>query len=295
MATKKADLLTVDRPIANQNWVCLSFSCPEETIKKKELYFFEQFVKKWDFTKSMEKYIQFTNFVSFKYKIPIEKLTADFEEFVAEEKQVLLSTPIDEDYKNFLLHGESELQQQFDVMNNFKTSVQSLKVRGTYSTIEEAKIRCKLVAEEDEMNGGYRPDVFIGPIGTWLVMNPSFYGTDEQCFANEELNNLFHEKVKNQEIAKREFDERVKETKRNAIMANIEKANQTGVKLTQNIDEKGNLYSCNQSRIFIDEEDKNISNEELHRKLFEGDDVVVGETDHGRSRLVSMPKDKVNG
>ena len=66
---KYIDLLDEDKGIAGQKFVCLSFISPEEILKQKEKYFFEKFLKNWDFSKSMEKFTQFLNFVSFKYTI----------------------------------------------------------------------------------------------------------------------------------------------------------------------------------------------------------------------------------
>ena len=58
---KYVDLLEEDKPIANQKFVCVSFVSPENILKKKELFFFEEFLKKWDLNKSMEKFVQFLN------------------------------------------------------------------------------------------------------------------------------------------------------------------------------------------------------------------------------------------
>ena len=66
---KYVDLLEEDKPVAGQKFVCMSFVSPEKILKQKELYFFEQFLKKWDFSKSMDKFVQFMNFISYKYKI----------------------------------------------------------------------------------------------------------------------------------------------------------------------------------------------------------------------------------
>ena len=57
----------------------------------------------------------------------------------------------------------------------------------------------------------------------------------------EELNQLHHEKLKNEKNAKDEFERRVYETKKKAIEANIALAKETGNTLTQTMDENGNL------------------------------------------------------
>ena len=66
---KYVDLLEEDKPVAGQKFVCVSFVSPEKIVKQKELFFFEQFLQKWEFSKSMEKFVQFLSFISFKYKL----------------------------------------------------------------------------------------------------------------------------------------------------------------------------------------------------------------------------------
>ena len=53
--------------------------------------------------------------------------------------------------------------------------------------------------------------------------------------------------MKNEELAKKEFEERIRETKRQAIVENIEKAKKSGNVLTQTIDEEGNLNGVSEN------------------------------------------------
>ena len=55
---KYVDLLDEDPPIAGQKFAIMSFVSPEKILKQRELYLFESFVKKWDFTKEMDKFIE---------------------------------------------------------------------------------------------------------------------------------------------------------------------------------------------------------------------------------------------
>ena len=66
---KYVDLLDVDKSIAGQSFGCFSFITPEKILKQKEMFFFEEFLKKWEFSKSMEKFHQFINFVASIYHI----------------------------------------------------------------------------------------------------------------------------------------------------------------------------------------------------------------------------------
>ena len=59
---KYVDLLDEDKPISGQSFVCLSFLSPERILKQKEKFFFEKFLKHFDFTKSVRKFNQFLNF-----------------------------------------------------------------------------------------------------------------------------------------------------------------------------------------------------------------------------------------
>jgi hypothetical protein len=283
---KYVDLLEEDKPIAGQKFVCVSFCSPEQILKKKELFFFEEFLKKWDLNKSMEKFVQFLNFVSFKYNMSFDDLTNDFKEFVKEEKETLSKSSFEDEYKTFLDNNEEELQKQFDIANNFQTSTRGIKVRGSYPTQQEAELRAKMLREADDKH-----DIFVGPVGMWMPWDPEAYKTGRVEYMEEELNKLMSEKTKNETNAKSTFEQRVKESKQKAIDENIKNAEKYGNMLTQNIDENGNLIGVNNvnSQEFALKEQENISSADICNELFEGENIVVGKTDNGQSELVSGP------
>ena len=117
---KYIDLLDEDRSVAGQKFACLSFISPEHVLKQKDLFLFEKFINNWDFSKSMEKFAQFLNFVSYKYHIDFDKLTKDFQEFSKDEKEKLISTTIEDDYKNFLDEHEDRLEKEFGEKHSFQ-------------------------------------------------------------------------------------------------------------------------------------------------------------------------------
>jgi hypothetical protein len=96
---------------------------------------------------------------------------------------------------------------------------------------------------------------------------------------------------KNEVNAKNAFDQRIKETKQKAIEENIKNAERSGNTLTQTIDENGNLVGIN--NINTQEanlkENNAISVSDIRNELFEGENIVVGKTDNGRSELISGP------
>ena len=280
---KFVDLLEVDKPIAGQNFGCFSFVTPEKIIKQKELFFFQEFLKKWDFTKSMEKFAQFLNFLSFKYKLSLDDLMKDYEEFIKEEQEILANATIEDDYKTFMDRNEERLDKKFSVDHNFQTSVKGFKFRGTYPSQEEAELRCKMLREADP-----NFDIFVGPVGQWLCWDPDAYKTGRTEFMEEELNQLMHEKHKNEAFAKTAFDQRLKESKQKAMEENIKSAEKTGNALTQSIDDDGNLIGINTQENAL-RNNENLTISDIRKEMFEGENVVIGKTDNGRSQLLSGP------
>jgi hypothetical protein len=284
---KYVDLLEVDKPIAGQTFGCFSFISPETTIKQRDKFFFEEFLKKWEMNKSMEKFHQFLNFLSFKYKLTFEEIIKDFEGFIKEEYQSIVNSSIDDDYKTFLDKEEEDLEKKFNIKYNFQTSVRGFKSRGNFASQEEAELRAKLLRESDPSF-----DVFVGPVGTWLPWEPEAYKTGRVEYLEEELNQLAHEKNKNESAAKTVFEQRVKETKQKAIDENKKNAEKYGNVVTQDIDEEGNLVGAgfnSTEKSFFNKDPEAISAADIRAELFENENVVIGKTDHGQSQLKSGP------
>jgi hypothetical protein len=271
---KYVDLLDEDKPIAEQKFACLSFISPERIIKNKDRFFFEEFVKQYDFAKSMEKFTQFINFVSYKYEIKSDELHDQFKIFVESEKEKLHTT-LEDDYKFFIDNNETKLDEVYGEKNEFQTSVRGLKVRGVFPTQKEAELRCKMIREFDPNH-----DVYVGPVGLWIPFHPEAYKTGKVEYLEKELNELMDEKKKSDDANKLAFDNRVKESKLNAIQENMKKAEETQNKLTQTINDKGELVSIQNMNTQEKNLGVNASLEEIRKELFEGDDIVVGKTDH---------------
>jgi hypothetical protein len=259
---KYIDLLDEDQPLAGQKFVCMSFVSPEKIVKQKELYVFEQFVKQWEFAKSMEKFADFLQFVSFKYSLKIDDIMADMKEFTTEEEAKLRESGLEDDYKNFLDKNEDKLTEKFNRDHSFQTSVRGLKIRGVYGTQDEAELRCKKLRENDPNH-----DIYVGPVGIWVPWDPDAYKTGRIEFMEDELNQLHKEKLKNEEKAKQEFDRRVKESKRKAIEENIKLAQKSNNVLTQTIDDEGNLIGVKETVDFEEREVADAESVKLHNEM----------------------------
>ena len=280
------DLLEEDKPIAGQKFACISFVSPEKILKQKEAFMFEHFLKEWDFRKSMEKYTQFLNFISYKYSVDFDKLTEDLQDFVKDQKKELTNSNIEDEYKNFLDMNEEKLEKDFNNLHNFQTTTRGIKVRGCFPTQQEAELRCKMLRELDPNH-----DVYVGPVGMWMPWHPEAYKTGRVEYLEDELNQLMKEKKVNENKAKEEFDKRVKEAKRKAIEDNIKKAKDSGNVLTQTLNKEGELVSVqntNTQEMALGLDDsKEVSTADIRKELFEGENIVTGKTDHGLSEVVN--------
>ena len=258
--SKIVDLLEEDKPIAQQKFVCVSFVSPENIIKSKEQFQFDQFVKTWDMVKSVEKFAKFTAFLAYKYNLDTEQVTTDLTEFCKEESETLNSMSVSDDYKTFLDKNLEALELEYSKQHNFQTNTRGLKIRGVYPSQEEAEVRAKMLRENDPYF-----DVYVGPVGVWMPWEPDAYRTGKVDFLEKELNELMSNKKANEDNAKEFFNNRVKETKKKAMEENITKATNTGNKLTQTLDKNGELIGV-----------KNIVDvSEVNAELFDTDNVAL--------------------
>lgn len=281
---KYVDVLEEDKPIAGQKFACVSFLSPEKVLKKKEVYFFETFLKQWELTKAFEKYTQFLNFIAYKYDIKFDELNTDLQDFCESEKENLFTTNLEDDYKNFLDTNEERLEKEFGELNGFQTNVRGLKIRGSYPTQEEAEMRCKMIREVDPDH-----DVFVGPVGLWMPFHPEAYRTGRTEYLEEELNQLMHEKSKNETEAKQQFEKRRKDARAQAMKDNERKALQSGNVLTQTLDDNGELISVKDMNTTETNMDNEVAVADLQKELFDGENVVISKnTDHGLSQLTNI-------
>jgi hypothetical protein len=284
---KYVDVLDEDKPIAGQKFVCISFISPERIIQDKNTFFFQQFLKQWDMNKSLEKFTQFLNFVAYKYNLTFDNLTKDLQDFCKEEKDNLFTTSLEDEFKTYLDNNEERLSNEYDSQNEFQTSTRGVKIRGAYPTQGEAELRAKVLREADPNH-----DVFVGPIGVWMPFHPEAYKTGRVEYLEDELNQLMHEKNKNEARAKQEFDKRVRETKERAIEENKQNALKSGNVLTQTIDKDGNLVSVKDVSTFDGQLGDNATVADIRKELFEADNVVLDykNSDHGLSDILERQR-----
>ena len=294
------DLLEEDKQISGQKFACLSFVSPEDIIKQREHFFFEEFLKQWNYKKSMDVMLHFISFISYKYNMTFDKVNEDFQDFVKNEHGELMKYNVNDDFKTFIDNNEERLDAEFGEQHEFQTSIRGIKVRGVFASQKEAEMRCKLLREVDPNH-----DVYVGPVGMWVPFHPDAYKTGRVEYMEETLNQLMAEKKKNEDNAKKEFDKRVKEAKEKAIEENKKNAEKSGSKLTQTLNSKGELVSV-QNLLSeegdggdgddVDEDhDDSITLDDIRKQMFEKENVVIDKnTDHGFSSLTENQKPDEN-
>jgi len=187
MSKVSRDYLEVDDPVNGQSYVCMSFISPNDVIKDKEAFKVAKFLQ--SYSKDTDK---------------------TFDEFYDE-------------YQNFQYKYQDEVQKDFDKEVDGLTNVRGVKVRGVYSTKEEAEHRAKKLHLKDQ-----NFHVFVGQVGYWLPWNPCADKIDDEKFIDRGLNDLMekykenqgdrdmlYEEEKREKIAKAEEEVRVHKEKLN--------------------------------------------------------------------------------
>jgi hypothetical protein len=169
---QKEDFLEVDPKIPGQNFACMSFVSPEKVLNKKETF-------------------NTTKFLQYLFRSDDQLATAIKSEL--ENKEVDISyNRINELYEDWKYSRTMELENEFYEMNDFRTTMRGIKIRGTYDTYKEAQVRAKVLQRKDPSF-----HVFVGQVGYWLPWDPDSDKVQDQQYQEEQLNEL----VKNYKVS----------------------------------------------------------------------------------------------
>jgi hypothetical protein len=205
--SENKDYLEVDNPIAGQNYTCISFISPENTLTRKELFMFNKYMSQRcaELTQKVEKAME---------DAPTEVRATIKEELVSELEQHMKYsyTKFASTFDDFKYKYSSELEAQFNQFSEFKTSVRGVKVRGCYDTIQEAQAKAKELQRQDRSF-----HVFVGQVGYWLPWDPCADGVGDEEYLEEELNTMM-KKYKENSVARDLLYEEEKREKLKAAM-----------------------------------------------------------------------------
>jgi hypothetical protein len=179
-----------DKEIRGQKYCCLSFVSPEDVIKRKDMYFFEQFTK--FYSKEMSELMD-----ALKERYP------DSEAIITgvKDRYEYLFNPqmLNEEYDFFVKSNADRLENEYLVENEFQTSMRGIKVRGSYETFEEAQMQAKRLVQQDKLF-----NVYVAQVGCWCPWDPSPENIENVEYANEHLNTLM-QKYKETNAKKDEY------------------------------------------------------------------------------------------
>ena len=156
------DFLNEDNEIPSQKYVCISFISPTDAIKSKEGFRVAKFLQSYSKTNDI-----------------------DFNELYNQ-------------YTDFCYKFNDNLDDDYSKESGNITNIHGVKIRGSYSSKEEAVIRAEYLQKSDK-----NFHVFVGEVGKWLPWSPCADHVDEEVFAETQLNELikkYKENTMNKDI-----------------------------------------------------------------------------------------------
>jgi hypothetical protein len=219
------NFLEDDDQIPRQNYVCLSFVSPEKVLEDKHLYYM------WHY----ERHLQ----------AKIEELNDKLKEALNQSEtgvEVVKKEPCTfENFKEMFLDFEyaqhNKIEKTFYELNDFRTTVRGLKIRGVYDTKREAQRRSKKLQQLNPSD-----HIGIGVVGAWMPWDPNPDDIEDQEYALDELNTLMKKKKEN-EIKKNIHWEQEKRAKMEAAQRERMLAQEKQTSENKNTDEEADTVS----------------------------------------------------
>jgi len=228
------DCLDEDTEIPGQRYVLLSFLSPEKVLDKKELFFFQKFLHSYEVewkVKNLEKYLvdvvkhinneldervkeleikeQFDSAtICRKNRLRIDDIMSNYATFIQKNKADLNKTKIAESYDDFMYANKATLEKEFEALNDFRTTMRGVKVRGVFGNPKEAEMKAKKLQNKDKYH-----NIFMADMGKWTPWDPSAHEVKDQDYNNDQLNNLMKKYKENEDSREQFFDERTKSSK----------------------------------------------------------------------------------
>lgn len=195
LSTKDKDFLEQDPIIRGQTYACLSFISPEDVIKQKEAFQFENYLGR--FSSRMNELVE-----------GLEKLHPESSDTIRAIKEqyseVFAPQSLTEDFKFFVGENSTQLDREFNEMYDFQTNIRGIKVRGVYESLQEAQNRCQQLRQID--NDKF--NIYISEVGCWCPWSPNPSEIKDQEYAVDSLNTMMHEYEKNISSKNAEFSSR---------------------------------------------------------------------------------------
>jgi hypothetical protein len=141
------------------------------------------------------------------------------------------------------------LEAAYHKDNNFITSMRGIKVRGTFDTIEEAKVRSEFLKKIDN-----KFNIYIAQVGCWCPWSPNPESLENQEYSETQLNTLMKEYKKNMDNRDIVFENRKQTLASNS--APVESAGAAGDNVeASNENEDGNIVRLDEVKEEIEKTD----------------------------------------
>lgn len=227
MAEEREDFLMEDADVPGQKFCLLSFLSPEKVLANKDVFLFDKFLKSFELSfrvKSFETYIMSTvKTINDKLntdadaadakdlsgvaqslrdsRVRVDMVMDGLQKYFKEKQTDLTTSKLKELYDDFMFTNKVTLEEEFFTINEFRTSMRGLKIRGSYNSKEEAVARSKKLQRLDPIH-----NIFVAEVGKWLPWDPAPTDVAEQEYAEDQLNTLMKKYKENDEA--REMFER---------------------------------------------------------------------------------------
>jgi hypothetical protein len=207
VTTQEEDYLEIDARIPGQNYVCMSFISPEDTLTQRELFFFNRYMN------------QTCGELDLAIDEAVKNAGEEFNDKITKELKTKLKGHLKYSYNqfkdkfdDFKYKFNDELEEQLKSFSNFRTNIRGVKVRGVFDTHAEAEKTAKKLQNRDRSF-----HVFVGQMGYWLPWDPCADRIENEEYLETELNTLMKE-YKENEIKKDLFYEDQKRDSKNDAM-----------------------------------------------------------------------------
>ena len=214
------DYLTEDPEVNGQKIVLISFLSPEKILKNKEVFFFKNFLRDYDLQWKTSKFegwfSEQVNAVNAKLELLAGKvdlsgvaglaseiranflradhLVEEFQQFTRKNVKEVTESTLQEEFDNFVFKNGQKLEEEFFKLNEFRTTMRGIKVRGVFGSEGEAQARAKRLQKTDP-----NFNIYLGAMGKWMAWEPDPNKVADSEYANEELNNLMKKYRENEE------------------------------------------------------------------------------------------------
>ena len=228
------DYLMEDAELPSQKIVLLSFLSPEKVLANKDIFLFKKFLGTYDLQLKTTKFEQWVaeQFRAANAKLETlataatneetsrediakaikeslfrpDQFVESYQAYVKENLAEMTQRKLQEEYDDFLFAAGTKLEEEFFALNEFRTTMRGIKVRGVFSTEAEASARAKRLQKTDPSF-----NIYMGSVGKWMAWEPDPNKVGESEYANDELNSLMKKYRENEESRDQFYNQQKKD------------------------------------------------------------------------------------